>query len=179
MTKKTKPSTKPNTEHIPCEEIEEETKETNELEALQQELKIQKDKLIRCYADFDNYKKRILKEQESQAFDLKKHYLSELLDVKELLLQSLNDKDPKEGLRIIFNQLEQFLEAENIKYIDCIEKPFDHTLHHAVTTIDKPNMNENTVIEEIKKGYLVGESVLRPSHVIVSKKQCEEDKIDE
>ena len=169
MTKKPNISSETEKKNIQCEEIEEETKENSEIEVLQKELKQQKDKLIRCYADFDNYKKRVLKDKESQAFELKKHYLSELLDVKELLLQSLDDKNPKDGLRIIFNKLEQFLEAENIKYIDCIEKPFDHTLHHAVTTIYKPDKKENTVIEEIKKGYLIEDKLLRPSQVIVSK----------
>lgn len=147
----------------------------DEVNNLSTEIKRIKEKLIRCYADFDNYKKRILKENDSSIFKIKKNYLLELLDIKELILKALDDNDPKDGLRIVLKQLEKFFESEKIKYIECIEKPFDHKYHHAVITVEKPDFEDNMVIEEIKKGYLVEDNVLRPSHVVVSKKKCEED----
>ena len=82
-----------------------------------------------------------------------------------------DDEHPKEGLRLILHQIDQFFEQEHIKSIDCIGKTFDHKKHHAVTTVEKEDCEENTIIEEIKKGYVVDEKVLRPSHVIVSKKK--------
>jgi molecular chaperone GrpE len=142
-------------------------------------LKEVKEKLLRCYADFDNYKKRIVKDKQVNEYNTKKIYLLELLDIKELLLNALDDNDPKKGLQILLNRLEKFFDSENIKYIDCVENPFDHELHHAVATIDKPEMENNIIIEEVKKGYKVGDQVLRPSHVIVSKKKCEEIKQNE
>ena len=108
-------------------------------------------------------------------FEIKKTYLSELLDIKELLLKALDDNDPKEGLRIILKQLENFLQLEHVKYIECIGKPFNHALHHAVTTIENQDKDDNIIIEEIKKGYLINENVLRPSHVVVVKNKCEEE----
>lgn len=180
MTKKTKNKEKTDTKKSEKQtKVKEETILREELDKVSQELKNQKDKLLRCYADFDNYKKRIQKEKKSNEHDLKKIYLSELLDLKELFLQALDDDDPKEGLRILFNKLERFFESENIKYIECIGKSFNHELHHAISTIDKLDTEDNIIIEEIKKGYLVGDMVLRPSHVIVSKKKCEEEEINE
>ena len=119
------------------------------------------------------------KDKEMHEFEIKKIYLSELIDIKELLLQALDDNDPKEGLRILLKNLENFFESEKISYIESIGKQFNHELHHAVTIIDKSDSEENTIIEEIKKGYKVDNKVLRPSHVIVSKKECEEEKNNE
>jgi len=56
-------------------------------------------------------------------------------------------------------------------YIDCIGKPFDHNLHHAVTAISVDGYEDNTVVDEIKKGYMIGEKLLRPSQVVVAKKK--------
>ena len=89
------------------------------------------------------------------------------------------DKDPKKGLHVLLNQLEQFFNSENIKYIDCIKKPFDHTLHDAKATVNSSDSEENIIIEEIKKGYMVDDYVIRPSHVVVTKKKCEEETVNE
>ena len=83
----------------------------------------------------------------------------------------MNDENPKEGLRLILKQLEHFFNEEHISYIECIGKPFDHCLHHAVTTIEQEDCKDNTIIEEIKKGYMIDDMVLRPSHVVVAKKK--------
>jgi molecular chaperone GrpE len=143
------------------------------IDDLQNELKEKKDKLLRSYADFENYKKRMEKERCHIVLDCKKKYISELIDLKELLLKALDDEKPKEGLRLILKQIEQFFDQENISSIECVGKPFNHQQHHAITTIEKDNCEENIVLEEIKKGYLVEDKVLRPSHVIVSKKRKE------
>ena len=62
------------------------------------------------------------------------------------------------------------VENENVKYIHCKGKKFNHKIHHAITTIEKENCKEDIIIEEIKKGYYVNDDILRPSHVVVSKK---------
>ena len=55
-------------------------------------------------------------------------------------------------------------------------KRFDHNLHHAITTIEKDDCEDDIIIEEVKKGYMINEKILRPSHVIVSKKENMEKK---
>jgi len=142
-----------------------------EKEKLQNELKQKHDQLLRSLADFQNLQKRSEKERNLYADTIKEKYISEIIDIKELLQKALLDENPKDGLRLILQQIEQFFETERIQGIDCIGKEFDHRKHHAVTTVEKDDCTENIIIEEIKKGYVVDEKVLRPSHVIVSKKK--------
>jgi len=141
----------------------------NEIKQLQQELKEKNDRLLRSYADFQNYQKRLEKELCSKENDAKRRYLSELIDLNDLLKKAYEDDNPKDGLKLILNNLESFFEKEQIRYIDCMGKIFDHNLHHAVSTVEKKDCEDNTIVEEVKKGYLIDDKVLRPSQVIVAK----------
>ena len=147
-----------------------------ELEAqkLQQELKEKNDKLLRTCADLQNYQKRTEREILFREEETKKKYLSELIELYELLDKAYEDENPKQGLKLILQNLEDFLEKEQIKHIDCVGKSFDHTIHHAITTIEKNDCEDNTIVEEVKKGYIIKEKVFRPSQVIVVKNK--EDK---
>lgn len=143
----------------------------DQIKLLEKELKETRDKLLRSYADYQNYQKRVEKNIKQKEKEIKQIYLSEFIDIKELLLKALQDDKPKQGLRLILKQLEHFFKEERVCYIDCIGKKFDHNLHHAVTTIEQENCEDNIVIEEIKKGYKIDDTVLRPSHVVVAKKK--------
>jgi molecular chaperone GrpE len=140
-----------------------------EIDALKATLKEKEDKLLRSIADFQNYQKRIEKELICCREDAKKKYLQELIDLNELLKKAYEDNNPKQGLKLLLNNIENFFEKEQIKYIDCKGKKFDHNIHHAVSTIEKNDCESNIIIEEIKKGYMINDKLLRPSHVIVSK----------
>jgi molecular chaperone GrpE len=142
-----------------------------EFNKLKQELKEKEDKLLRSYADLQNYQKRMEKELQIKEEETKKKYLSELIDLHELLKKAFEDNDPKEGLKLMINNMEKFFEKEQIKSIDCVGEKFDHNLHHAVTTIEKEDCENETIIEEVKKGYMMNDKLLRPSHVIVAKKK--------
>jgi len=141
------------------------------IEHLKLELIEKEDLLLRSYADYQNYHKRKEKELQLNKTEIQKKYLSELIDIKELLNKAYTDKNPKKGLKLIIKNLENFLEREQIRYIECIGKTFDHKIHHAVTTVKKNDCKEETILEEVKKGYLINDDLLRPSHVIVSKKK--------
>jgi molecular chaperone GrpE len=138
---------------------------------LRQELMDKNDKYLRTLADFQNYQKRMEKELQVQKEDIKRKYLLELLDLTELLKKAYEDSDPKSGLKLLLENLDKFLEKEGITYIDCKGKPFNYQFHHAVSTIEQSECVEGTILDEIKKGYLVGEKLLRPAHVIVAKKK--------
>lgn len=179
MTKKKTLSKKQSDKKSSTKEKEDQCKQyTEKIDSLEQqicsleaELKETKDKLLRSYADYQNYQKRVEKNVEQMKKEIKQIYLSEFIDIKELLLNALQDDNPKEGLRLILKQIEHFFNEEQVTYIDCIGKKFDHNLHHAVTTIEQNDCEDNTVIEEIKKGYKIEDTVLRPSHVVVAKKK--------
>jgi molecular chaperone GrpE len=138
---------------------------------LNQELKEKNDKLMRCYADLQNLQKRMEKELILKEDEVRRKYLSEIIDINELLKKAIEDNNPKEGLKLILQNIENFFDSEKIKCIDCMGKKFDHNLHHAIITVEKNDCDENTIIEEVKKGYLVNDKLLRPSQVIVSKKK--------
>ena len=141
------------------------------LKKTEKELKEKNDKLLRTCADLQNYQKRMEKELISREEEIKRKYLTELIDLNEILKKAYEDKNPKQGLKLILNNLEKFFEKEHIRYIDCMGKSFDHGLHHAVTTVEKNGCENDTIVEEVKKGYMIGDSLLRPSQVIVTKKK--------
>ena len=141
------------------------------LKKIEKELKEKNDKLLRTCADLQNYQKRMEKELISREGEIKRKYLTELIDLNEILKKAYEDKNPKQGLKLILNNLEKFFEKEHIRYIDCMGKSFDHGLHHAVTTVEKNDCENDTIVEEVKKGYTIGENLLRPSQVIVAKKK--------
>jgi molecular chaperone GrpE len=144
---------------------------SNEIENLKKELKNKEDQFLRSIADYQNYQKRIEKETELIKEETKKKYLSELIDLNELLKKAYEDNNPKDGLKLMINNIEKLFEKEQIKCIDCVGKKFDHNIHHAVTTVNKDDCEDNLIIEEVKKGYTINEKLLRPSKVIVVKKE--------
>lgn len=127
--------------------------------------------LLRAYADQLNSQKRQEKEWHCVLDEIKKRYLSELVDVYELLQKAIQDNDPKPGLQLMLRNLEKFFTQEQLTVIDCTQKPFDPSHHHAVSTVPRDDCDENIIVEEVKKGYCVGEKLLRPSQVIVAKKK--------
>ena len=151
------------------------TKEINnlkkEINNLKLELKEKDEKLLRSYADFQNYQKRMEKELTLKEEEIKRRYLLELLDINEILKKAYEDENPKDALKLMINNIESFFEKEKVKVINCVGEKFDHNLHHAVTIVNKDDCEDNLIIEEVKKGYIIDDKLLRPSQVIVSKKK--------
>ena len=160
--------TKKNTQEIAQHTLK---KLEEEKTQLHQELNDKNDKYLRTLADFQNYQKRMEKELQAQKEDIKKKYLLELLDLNELLKKAYEDPNPKLGLKLLLENLEKYLEKEGITYIDCKGKPFNYQIHDAVSTIEQSECVDGTILDEITKGYLVGEKLLRPARVIVAKKK--------
>jgi molecular chaperone GrpE len=138
---------------------------------LQADVNDKNDKYLRTLADYQNYQKRRDKELLCREDELKKKYLTELLDFQELLKKAYEDNNPKEGLKLLIGNLDKFLEKEGVRYIECKGKPFDYTHQHAISTIEKEDCAEGTVLDEVKKGYMMGDKLLRPCQVIVTKKK--------
>jgi len=162
------------TKRPPLESAQQKLKrQQDEIQRLTQELAEKNDKFLRALADYQNYQKRSEKELVTHEDDLKKKYLTEILDLQELLKQASEDADPKTGLKLLLGNLDKFLEKEGVTYIDCKGKPFDHTVHHAISTVEPKDCEDGTVVEEVKKGYRLGDKLLRPCQVIVAKKKEE------
>jgi molecular chaperone GrpE len=145
------------------------------LEETIQQLQIQvaekNEKYLRIFADYQNAQKRMEKECFSREEELRKHYLLQLLDFQELLKKVADDPDPKDGVKFLIANFEKFFEKEGVTYIECKGKPFDHTVHHAITIVEKDDCIDDAILDEVKKGYMLGDKLLRASQVIVAKKK--------
>ena len=123
-------------------------------------------------ADFENYRKRVDREiREIEEFSTSRFAkrLLPILDELDLALGSAESKSPlTEGVKMVRKNLNAALEAEGVRRIEALGKPFDPALHEAVDKVlGKRSKGEDIVVEEIRKGYLFKDKILRPSMVKV------------
>ena len=140
-----------------------------EIEKLKQELNEKNDKLLRSYADLQNYQKRIEKEMTCKEEEIRKKYLLEIIDLYELLQKAYENNNPKDGIQAIMQNIGHLLEIEQIKVIDSLGKSFDRLYHNAISIVEKNDCKDGQIVDEIKKGYMIGDKILRPSLVVVVK----------
>lgn len=154
---------------------------------LEEELNEQKDKYLRLYAEFENYKKRVAKDKEELVRYGNESLLYELLPVLDNLEMALkhasndvnNDVSAEyqprmaglvQGVEITLREFLKVIDKFGLTPIIAINKVFDPSLHHAMTQVERDDVDEHTVVEEFRKGYMLRDKVLRPSLVAVSKK---------
>ena len=132
--------------------------------------------LQRLQAEFDNYRKRTLKEKEElvkYASEQVVEALLPVLDNFERALESAKNKQDfasfAQGVEMIFRQMQNILAKEGLAPIDAVGRPFDPNVHEAVMQVDSEEYPENTVVAEVQKGYYLKDKVLRPSMVQVSR----------
>jgi molecular chaperone GrpE len=108
-----------------------------EVEKLKQELNEKNDKLLRSYADLQNYQKRIEKEMTCKEDETRKKYLLEIIDLYELLKKAYENTNPKDGIQAIIQNIQHLLEIEQVAVIDSLGKSFDRSCHYAISTVEK------------------------------------------
>ena len=137
-----------------------------------------KDKWLRASADFDNYRKRINKEKVEWREFAQEEIIAELLPVLDnfdralaaMLTSIPNDHVAfAEGMKLVHKQFIDILTLHKVTAIECVGKPFDPHFHEAVMTVPSAEFPEDTVVEEIQKGYMHNDKVIRPAMVKVSK----------
>ncbi len=128
-------------------------------------------------ADFGNYKKRVQKDSVEQAKFANERLIKELLvvldDLNRAILHSKETEDfatMREGLDLILKQFSACLNRFGVTPIDCLHKVFDPAFHLAVGAVERPEEEQNRVIEEIQKGYFLHDRVIRPSTVLIARK---------
>ena len=155
-------------ETTPAEEIV----ETNELEEMQKKADELNDRLLRTMAEYDNYRKRTQKEKESMypdAISFAVQTILPVIDNFEIALKSeCADENFKKGMEMIFNQMMESLKSLNVSEINPVGEPFDPEEHNAVMHIDDDTVEDNTVVEVLRKGYKLGEKVIRFAMVKVA-----------
>ncbi len=157
----------------------------DEKDRLTAELQEINDKYLRLYAEFENYKKRVNKDKEELVKYGNESLLYELLPVIDNLEMALKHASNNissglvQGVEITLKELQKILEKFGLIAIKANNKPFDPLVHHAMTQIERDDIDEKLVVEEFRKGYMLRDKVLRPSLVAVSKKPVENPEKEE
>ena len=137
------------------------------MEGLAKSLAEEHDQYLRLAAEYDNYRKRTAKEKESIYADAKIDTIKGMLPVYDNLERGLaqfkdEDNDPhKRGLEMIFTQFKESLTKLGVTPIDCLGKEFDPERHNAVMHVEDESCGENTVVEVLQQGFMLGKKVLR------------------
>jgi molecular chaperone GrpE len=172
-------------EDTASDEVAEEVSEDEAVEA-----EIESERFLRLAAEFDNYKKRTAREFEDIIKRANVRLLRELMDIVDNFERAMSaesedhsHKAYRQGVELIYNQLSALLTKEGVTPIEAVGKPFDPHYHEAVMQAASDEYDEGTVMQEIQKGYRIGDKVLRHSRVIVSsgssKGENEQERDDE
>lgn len=141
-------------------------------ETLQIRLDETDDRLKRVAAEFDNYKKRTAKEKEGMYDSLMGDVVSKFLPVIDNLEKAVSsqteDENYKQGVELVLKQFKDVLLANGVKEIEAVGKTFDPELHEAVSLVQDDNLGEKEIKEEYRKGYMIGDKVIRHSMVVVA-----------
>lgn len=168
-------------ENATSEEVKEDTKKeevnkekilNEKISKLTSELDDIKDRHTRLIAEFDNLKKRSAKERENLYNSIICDIVTPLLPVVDNLehavAQSTTDEEYKKGIELVLKQFKDILASQNVKEIEAVGKPFDPSIHEAVSSIQDENLGEKIVASEYRKGYMIGNKVIRHSMVVVA-----------
>lgn len=132
------------------------------------------ERYLRLYAEFDNYKKRAVRDREETEKRARESIIAELLPSIDNLETALKHAggDSGDGLREgvvnTLRELSRTLEKFGLKVIEAHGGPFDPEYHHAMALVERDDVPDKTVVEEFRKGYMLGDRVIRASLVAVS-----------
>ncbi len=144
----------------------------SELEARTEELN---DKYVRLYSEFDNFRKRTMKEKVELRSTASQDLITDLLPVMDDFERAIKAFDEiedareiKEGVLLIYNKFKNILKAKGLEEINAKETAFDTDFHEAITQIPAPSEElKGKVVDEVEKGYLLNGKVIRYSKVVV------------
>jgi molecular chaperone GrpE len=144
------------------------------------------DRYLRLQADFDNYRKRVLREKDELYRRANQDMMEELLPVidhVELAFGSAGEShqhDPVvEGFRLVADQLMGVLSKFGLSPIETDGQEFDPNLHEAILHMPSPDVAENFIVSQARSGYKLGERLLRASQVVVSSGPAEDASADD
>ncbi|SHF67818.1 nucleotide exchange factor GrpE [Ornithinibacillus halophilus] len=146
-----------------------------EVEQLQKEKDDAYQRLLRQQAEFDNFKKRTQKEKEADRKYKSQDLVNELLPAIDNFERALQvevddtNKNLVEGITMVYNQLIAALSSQGVEVIETVDKEFDPNYHHAVMQVEEEDKDSNIIVEELQKGYLLKDRVIRPAMVKVNK----------
>ena len=151
----------------------------SEIKSLKEKLAKQKDdleekddRIKRLMAEFENFKKRSDKERTNLYNSVMGDVITSLLPVLDNLEKAskteTKDEQYKNGIEMVLNQFKDVLKANGVTEIETVGKKFDPSIHEAVSLVQDENLGEKEIKEEFRKGYMIGDKVLRHSLVVVA-----------
>lgn len=147
---------------------------TAQLEAARGEAAQYKDKYLRTLAEMDNFRKRQERVSNDRTQYAVRELLGKVLEVMDNLDRAMHYQDTmdrdglQQGLRMVQWQLNELLKNEGLSPVPSVGERFDPHIHEAVESVASDEHPEGTVVEEVRKGYRIGNDMLRPARVIVS-----------
>ena len=159
----------------------------DELSALRKKLDEANDKVLRTFAELDNYRKRSARTLQEELKYANVPLIRDMLPVMDNLLRAIEAAQKQaesgelteqgrallDGVKMVVEQFNSVLGKHNCTPIEAVNQPFDPNFHQAITQMPSADVEPNTVIMETQKGYVLFDRVVRPSQVIVS---CEPSK---
>jgi molecular chaperone GrpE len=144
------------------------------LDELRREKDSLQDRLLRTAAEFDNYRKRVERERRDLADFMKADILTEILPIVDNFERAMQAPSPdgdslRKGVELIHKQMLDFLRKRGVTPIEALGADFDPNFHQAVIHESTPFHREGEVIEELQRGYMLGDKLLRPAMVKVAK----------
>lgn len=164
------------TPEAPAEELTEEEKLTKELEDAQSAIEEQKDKYLRLSAEFDNYRKRTLKEKAELIKNGAEKTLTAILPILDDFERALKNleateetKVMKEGVELIFTKFQKVLQQEGLQAIETEGKDFDVDFCEAIALVPAPSEDlKGKILDCVQTGYMLNDKVIRHAKVVVA-----------
>ncbi len=155
--------------------LTEEEKLTQELEKANQEIEDQKDKYLRLSAEFDNYRKRTMKEKAELILNGSEKSISSILPIVDDFERAIKNMETatdvaavKEGVELIYNKFMNVLGQNGVKVIETKELPLDTDYHEAIAVIPAPNEElKGKILDCVQTGYTLNDKVIRHAKVVV------------
>lgn len=143
-----------------------------QVEKLTGDLQEKKDRLLRLQADFDNFRRRSAKEREEISAVVTQNFCKDMLPLLDNFERAMaaETKDVEafqKGVEMIFTQFQEVLKKNGLEQIEAVGQKFDPNFHQAVMRVEDPEREDDTVAQELQKGYMVKGRVIRPSMVQV------------
>ena len=156
----------------PVEETAETVEETVEVNPFEEKYNAERDAHLRLAAEYDNFRKRTIKEKEASYGNGKADAVAKMLPVYDKLERALNqpteDAAYKKGVELTMNELVKIFTGLGVEIFGNVGEEFDPNLHNAVMHIDSDELGENTISQVFQKGFRIGEKVVRFAMVQVA-----------
>ena len=155
--------------------LTEEEKLAQELEKANEQIEEQKDKYLRLSAEFDNYRKRTMKEKAELILNAREKSISSILPIVDDFERALKNMETatdvaavKEGVELIYNKFMSVLGQNGVKVIETKEQPLDTDYHEAIAVIPAPNEAlKGKILDCVQTGYILNDKVIRHAKVVV------------